>query len=75
MNQPVVKPQRELAFGDYFRILVKNKYILLFSVVAFMGPTWWFIKTLPDFYTTSSQMVIDEKPTGAAAMFLESQSN
>ena len=75
MNQNIVKPQRELAFGDYFRILVKNKYILLFAVVAFMGPTWWFIKTLPDFYITSSQMVIDEKPTGAAAMLMESQSN
>lgn len=74
MNQPI-KPQRELAFGDYFRILLKNRYILLFSIAAFMGPTWWFIKTLPDFYTTSSQLVMDEKPSPTAVLMLDNQSN
>lgn len=74
MNQPIVK-QRELDFGDYFRILLKNKYIILFSIVCFVGPTIWFIKTLPDTFTTSSQLVMDDKPTPAAAMMLDNQSN
>jgi capsular exopolysaccharide synthesis family protein len=75
MNQPLVKAQRELAFGDYFRILIKNKYILLFAVAAFLGPTWWFLKLLPDIYTTSSQMVMDEKSNGSASLLMESPTN
>ncbi|MDQ2999785.1 MAG: polysaccharide biosynthesis tyrosine autokinase [Fibrobacterota bacterium] len=69
MNEPV-KGQRELAFGDYFRILFKGRYILLFSVVSFLGPTWWFIKRLPDFYITSAQLVMDEKPINSASVLM-----
>ncbi len=75
MNQQPIKPQRELAFGDYFRILVKNKYIILFTVTAFIGPTWWFLKLLPAVYTTSSQMVMDEKSNGSASLLMESPTN
>jgi capsular exopolysaccharide synthesis family protein len=74
MNEPA-KGQRELAFGDYFRILIKGRYILLFSVMAFLGPTWWFIKRLPDYYITSAQMVMDEKPVNAASVLMTDQPN
>ncbi len=74
MSEPV-KGQRELAFGDYFRLLVKSRYILLFSISAFLGPTWWFIKRLPDSYITSSQLVMDEKPVNAASVLMDNSSN
>jgi succinoglycan biosynthesis transport protein ExoP len=67
--------QRELAFGDYFRILIKGRYILLFTVASFLGPTWWFIKRMPDFYITSAQLVMDEKPVNAASVLMDNQSN
>jgi succinoglycan biosynthesis transport protein ExoP len=69
------KGQRELAFGDYFRILIKGRYILLFSVMAFLGPTWWFIKRSPDFYITSAQLVMDDRPVNAASVLMDNQSN
>ncbi|MDB5047669.1 MAG: hypothetical protein JWO30_740 [Fibrobacteres bacterium] len=74
MSEPV-KGQRELAFGDYFRLLVKGRYILLFSIAAFLGPTWWFIKHLPDYYITSAQLVMDEKPVNAASVLLDNSSS
>jgi capsular exopolysaccharide synthesis family protein len=67
------KPQRELQFGDYFRLLIKGRYILLFSVAAFLGPTWWFIKRLPDYYITSSQLVMDKAPVNAASVLLNAE--
>ncbi|HKP96791.1 MAG TPA: polysaccharide biosynthesis tyrosine autokinase [Fibrobacteria bacterium] len=70
MSEPA-RGQRELAFGDYLRLLVKGRFILLFSVAAFLGPTWWFIKRLPDYYITSAQMVMDEKPVNAASVLLD----
>ncbi|MDB5106948.1 MAG: hypothetical protein JWP91_4637 [Fibrobacteres bacterium] len=72
MREPA-KGQRELAFGDYFRILVKGRYILLFSIAAFLGPTWWFIKRLPDFYITSAQLVMDEKQVNPASVLVDNQ--
>ncbi|MEO7426822.1 MAG: polysaccharide biosynthesis tyrosine autokinase [Fibrobacteria bacterium] len=73
MREPA-KGQRELAFGDYFRLMVKSRYILLFSVAAFLGPTWWFIKHLPDYYVTSSQLVMDEKTANPAALMADNGS-
>lgn len=52
--------QRELTFTDYLRLINKNKWILLFSLVSFIGPTWWFIQRIPDDYVAQSQMVMDE---------------
>ncbi len=69
------KPQRELQFGDYFRLLIKGRYILLFSIAAFLGPTWWFIKRLPDYYITSSQLVMDKAPVNAASVLLSNDDN
>jgi tyrosine-protein kinase Etk/Wzc len=73
MSEPA-KGQRELAFRDYLRLLIKGRYILLFSVAAFLGPTWWFIKRLPDYFITSSQLVMDNKPANAAAVLLDNNS-
>jgi len=61
MNQPL-QSTRELAFADYFRLLVKSRFILFFSICAFLGPTWWFVTRQPDSYTTYSQLVMDDKP-------------
>ena len=74
MSEPV-KGQRELAFGDYFRLLVKGRYILLFSVASFLGPTWWFIKRLPEYYITSSQLVMDEKSVNPTSLMLDNSSS
>ena len=71
----IPKPQRELQFGDYFRLLIKGRYIVLFSVAAFLGPTWWFIKRLPDYYITSSQLVMDKAPVNAASVLLAQEDN
>jgi capsular exopolysaccharide synthesis family protein len=71
----IPKPQRELQFGDYFRLLIKGRYILLFSVAAFLGPTWWFIKRMPDYYITSSQLVMDKAPVNAASVLLAQEDN
>ncbi len=75
MNEQPKGQTRELAFGDYFRILIKGRYILLFSIASFLGPTWWFIKRLPDFYITSAQLVMDEKPVNAASVLVDNQSS
>lgn len=69
MSEPA-KPQRELQFRDYFRLLLKGRWILLFSLVAFLGPTWWFVKRMPDSYITSSQLVLDKAPVNAASVLL-----
>lgn len=67
---------RELNLTDYLRLIVKNKYILLLSIAAFMGPTWWLVQRVPDYYITSSQIVLDEKTSAAGAVLLiESQSS
>ena len=71
---PGNKFQRELNFSDYIRLLVKNRYILLFTVVSFMAPTWWLVQRVPDYYIASSQIVMD-KQEGQNLMLLESQGN
>jgi tyrosine-protein kinase Etk/Wzc len=68
-------PQRELAFTDYLRLVLKNKYILLLSVASFLGPTWWLVQRVPDYFTASSQIVMDEEKTGASLLLLEQQAN
>jgi capsular exopolysaccharide synthesis family protein len=52
--------QRELSFSDYLRLINKNKWILLFSLLSFIGPTWWFIQRIPNDYVAQSQIVMDE---------------
>src|SRR3954465_1267532 len=69
MSEPA-KPQRELQFRDYFRLLAKGRYIVLFSVAAFVGPTWWFVKHIPDYYITSSQLVLDKAQVNAPTMLM-----
>ncbi len=71
MSQAPHKPTRELALGDYFRILVKNRWMILFSLSAFLGPTWWFVKHLPDSFITSSQLVMDEKFSPETPMMMD----
>jgi capsular exopolysaccharide synthesis family protein len=66
--------QRELNFSDYFRLVVKNRYILLISVLAFIGPTWWLIQRVPDFYIAGSQIVMDNKEN-QNLMLMENQSS
>lgn len=74
--QPHTPHARELNFADYFRLILKNRYILLLSVAAFLGPTWWLVQRVPDYYTATSQIVLDDKMDGAGAVLLiESQSN
>jgi capsular exopolysaccharide synthesis family protein len=70
MNPQAPTPSRELNFSDYLRLVLKNRYILLLSVAAFLGPTWWLVRQVPDYYTTSSQIVLDEKMTGEGAVLL-----
>lgn len=70
MTQQVPAQSRELNFSDYLRLILKNRYILLLSVAAFLGPTWWLVQRVPDYYTTSSQIVLDEKMTGEGAVLL-----
>ncbi|HLP40659.1 MAG TPA: polysaccharide biosynthesis tyrosine autokinase [Fibrobacteria bacterium] len=67
--------QRELNFADYLRLILKNKYILLLSVASFLGPTWWLVKRTPDYYTASSQIVMDEEKTNANMLLLEQQTS
>lgn len=65
--------QRELNFSDYFRLLIKNRYILGFSVLAFLGPTWWLIQRIPDFYIASAQIVMDGEKQNM--LLMETQGN
>ena len=72
MNPSANRLQRELNFADYFRLFLKNKYILLFSMASFLGPTWWFIKRIPDYFIASAQIVMDEQKN-QSLMLMESQ--
>ena len=65
---------RELSFADYLRLIYKSRWLLLISVAAFLGPTWWLVQRVPDYYTASSQIVLDDRQDGAGAVLLiESQ--
>ena len=65
---------RELQFGDYLRILGKNRWIILGCVLSFIGPTFWFTHRIPDTYIAFSQLVMDEeKPQNF--MTMEATSN
>lgn len=56
-----MKPlQRELDFADYLRLINKNKWILLISLLAFVAPTWWFVQRIPNIYVAQAQVVMDE---------------
>jgi tyrosine-protein kinase Etk/Wzc len=68
-------PQRELDFADYLRLILKNKYILLLSTASFLGPTWWLVQRVPDYYTASSQIVMDEEKNSASLLLLEQQAS
>lgn len=53
--------ERELKFTDYLRLVNKNKWILLLSLVSFLAPTWWFVQRIPDDYVSVSQLIMDEE--------------
>lgn len=68
-------PQRELDFTDYLRLILKNRYILLLSAASFLGPTWWLVQRVPDHFTASSQIVMDEEKNSASLLLLEQQAS
>lgn len=70
MTAQATPTSRELNFSDYLRLILKNRYTLLLSMAAFLGPTWWLVQRVPDYYTTSSQIVLDEKMGGEGAVLL-----
>ncbi len=51
---------RELRFTDYAHILAKNKWMLLACLASFLGPTFWFVRHIPDTFISRSQLVMDE---------------
>jgi len=63
--------QRELNFTDYLRLLAKNKWVLLFSIASFLGPTWWFVQRIPNIFVAESQIVMDEGNANPLIMGME----
>ncbi len=53
--------RKELRFNDYLGLLLKHKWLLLFCLIAFLGPTFYFVQKIPDYYLASSEIVIDQK--------------
>ncbi len=53
--------RKELTLADYFEVLLRNKWFIIFSVFAFCAPTWYFVESVPDTYIASSQLVMDDR--------------
>ncbi len=53
--------RKELGLADYFEVLARNKWIILFTIFAFTAPTWYFVQSIPDRYIATSQLVMDDR--------------
>ena len=58
-----IESERTINLIDYFRILTRHKWVLIFSLVVAVGVCVWYNSKLIPIYGTSTVLIIDREST------------
>ncbi len=52
--------KKDLQFRDYYFLIIQHKLQIISSVVCFVAATWFFVSRNPDYFTSYSQLTMED---------------